>query len=311
MPLTRSFYLFFRNFAYNILHSTFNNYTMTMIKCPECRHHISSMAKACPECGAPIDPEWAKQEAEKELKKLEEVPFTINNLSPTPSEGTSSRSQEEGMNHLDEDLQEDGAQENDVNTSQSEYVSTPIPSREGKGGGSSKRWLYFLFLLLVLLLIGGIFYYDYRSGKQREQHAYEMLQDCSNPDFYEDFIIRYPKSQYIDEVRERYKVVAAQQQEWQNMIENGTRDDLRRFIREHPNSPYVKVAMGRVDSLDWAEAKGKRTLESVAQYIATHPDGYYIDHAEQLRQTLERQRAEALAAERDSLASDSAQTTSL
>ena len=50
---------------------------MTMIKCPECRHHISSLAKACPECGAPIDAEWAQQEAERELKKLEEVPFTV------------------------------------------------------------------------------------------------------------------------------------------------------------------------------------------------------------------------------------------
>ena len=50
---------------------------MTMIKCPECRHHISSMAKTCPECGASIDPEWAQAEAEKELKKLEEVPFTV------------------------------------------------------------------------------------------------------------------------------------------------------------------------------------------------------------------------------------------
>ena len=50
---------------------------MTMIKCPECRHHISSMAKACPECGCPIDPEWAEAEAKREQESLDEVPFTV------------------------------------------------------------------------------------------------------------------------------------------------------------------------------------------------------------------------------------------
>ncbi len=281
---------------------------MTMIKCPECRHHISSMAKACPECGAPIDPEWAKAEAERELKKLEEVPFTITNL----PEEESSVSPSEGEIPLDASHKEDG----EVEEPERE-VPTPAEPRLGDAAvppvpkkGSGGRWLWLWLVMLLLLLIGAVLYYDYHSSRQREQHAYEMLRDCSNPDFYEDFIIRYPKSEYIDEVRERYRVVAQQQEEWQRMVLAGTREDLRRFVREHPTSPYVKVAQGRIDSLDWAEAKQQRSLESVAHYIATHPDGYYIDLAEQLRQTLERQRAEAeaLAAQQaDSLATDSAQ----
>ena len=292
---------------------------MTMIKCPECRRHISSKAKACPECGAPIDPEWAKQEEERELKKLEEVPFTIKNLTPSQGEDspTPQALPEEGSGYSpdtrENDIIGDGSETNDSNveTSQTESVTAPLP-REGKGGGAGPARWYILLVLLLLLMIGGIFYYDYHSSKQREQHAYEMLQDCSNPDFYEDFIIRYPKSPYIEDVRARYKVVAQQQAEWQRLIAQGTRDDLRRFVREHPTSPYVKVAQGRIDSLDWAEAKQQRSLEAVAHYIATHPDGYYIDLAEQLRQTLERQRAEAealAALQADSLASDSAQAT--
>ena len=271
---------------------------MTMIKCPECRRHISSMAKACPECGAPIDPEWAKQEEEKELKKLEEVPFTIKNLtpsSPTPEplpEEESDYSPDTRMDDITDDDNE--TDNNNVETSQPESVTTPLP-QDGNGGGASRSgaWWYIFLVLLLALIIGGIFYYDYRSSKQREQHAYEMLQDCSNPDFYEDFIIRYPKSPYIEDVRARYKVVAQQQAEWQRLIAQGTRDDLHRFVREHPTSPYVKVAQGRIDSLDWAEAKQQHSLEAVTHYIATHPDGYYIDLAEQLRQTLERARAEA------------------
>lgn len=283
-----------------------------MIKCPKCRHHISSMARLCPECGCRIDPQWAQEEAERELKKLEEVPFTVSagvdEESLPPSQGEESDFHQENGVPQENFMQEDGG----IKASQPEVTVAPPPLSEAKRGGSSPRgswWKWVLAVVVMGLLIGGFYYYEYCVERQREQLAYEMLQNCSNPDFFEDFIIRYPKSSYIDEVRERYKQVVAQQQEWQRLIADGTRDDLYRFVREHPTSPYVKVALCRVDSLDWAEAKSRRTLEAVAQYVVAHPDGYYIDHAEQLRQTLERQRAEALAAQRDSLTADSAQTT--
>lgn len=278
-----------------------------MIKCPECRHHISSMAKACPECGAPIDPEWAKAEAERELKKLEEVPFTVEVGGADEPETTA----EEGALAAQPVAEEGSTCPPDANGETSEPSDAKETSVGGGNGRGASGWLIGLVVLLGLL-IGGLYYYDYRQSQVREQRAYELLKDCSNPDFYEDFIIRFPKSQYIEEVRERYKKVAAQQNEWQTLIKNGSRDELRQFVNLHPTSPYVKVAQGRIDSLDWAEAKTQRSLEAVTHYMATHPDGYYIDQAETLRQTLERQRQEAAAlaaAQRDSLAlADSAQT---
>jgi len=181
-------------------------------------------------------------------------------------------------------------------------VPPQSPKTASKSGGGG---LFVALVILLGLLIGGLYYYDYRSGQLREERAYELLKDCSNPDFYEDFIIRFPKSEHIDEVRERLKVVAAQQNEWQKLIVSGNRQELQQFVNQHPTSPYVKMARNRIDSLDWAEAKELRTVEAVTHYMAIHSDGYYIDHAEQLRQTLERQREEAramAAAAKDSLA---------
>ena len=280
---------------------------MTMIKCPECRHHISSMAQSCPECGAPIDPEWAEAEAQKELKKLEDVPFSVEVGGEETEDGVTEEAQpaDEDTEHEDQFQEEEEPSREDV---------PPAPPAPKSGGGG--RFLFLGIVVLIGLLIGGLYYYDYAQMQKREMRAYELLQDCSNPDFYEDFIIRFPKSKHIEEVRERYKVVAAQQNEWQKLILNGTRDELRQFVRLHPTSPYVKVAQGRIDSLDWTEAKELRSLEAVTHYMATHPDGYYIDQAETLRQTLERQRREAAAAaaaaRRDSLAQlDSAQVVSV
>ena len=225
---------------------------MAMIKCPKCHHHISSMAKMCPECGAPIDPEWAENAISQ----------------PTTS---------------------DNKDEVSVSTSGT--------------GAKSVRNLVIGAVVLLGLIIGVLYSCDYRAEQQREKHAYELLKDCSNPAFYEDFIIRFPKSKHIDEVREQYRIVAAQQNAWFKLVENGTRDDLLQFIRQHPTSPYVKVANNRIDSLDWADARKSHTLDAVSHYMASHPNGYYIDQAEILRQSLERQREEAAAAAlRDSIA---------
>lgn len=261
---------------------------MAMIKCPECRHHISSMAKACPECGFPIDPEWAEAEVQREQEKLQEIPFTVVAATEEISVGAVEE------NTADEESSASGgSEENDV----------PADSSSGKGSGP-RMWLLVLIILLGLCT-GGLYYCDYDEARKREQHAYELLKDCSNPDFYEDFIIRFPKSRHIDEVRERYKEVSAQQAEWQKLVDGGSRDELLRYLQQHPNGRYAKVAEVRIDSLDWQAARERRTLEAVAGYIAAHPEGYYIDEAETLRQMLERQRAEAeaaMAALRDSLA---------
>ena len=285
-----------------------------MIKCPECRHHISSMAKACPECGAPIDPVWAEEEAQRELKKLEEVPFTVEGLTEDDLNPNVNENEDETLRY------EDSPSQTEEPMPETEGQTTPLPNMspspfgeglgvrpEGQGGESvGSSWgKYFILVAILALLIGAFYYYDYRGEKQREERAYELLQGCSNPDFYEDFIVRFPKSKRIEEVRARYDEVKQQQSQWQTLIADGTRDDLQRFVREYPTSPYVKVAQARLDSLDWADARKARTLESVNQYIAQHPEGYYVDQADALRTTLERAKAEAEAAAaalRDSLA---------
>ncbi|MBQ8968800.1 MAG: hypothetical protein IJ064_03580 [Bacteroidaceae bacterium] len=247
---------------------------MTMIKCPECRHHISSMAKACPECGAPIDPEWAAQEAEKELKKLEEVPFTVEENFPPENLPFTPSTEDEEINHIP--TEGEGA-----------HAASPR--------GGRVRFVLLFLLILLGVCVGGLYYYDYTQRQAREERAYALLQDCSNPAFYEDFIVRFPHSPHIDEVRERLKEVMAQQNEWEKLIASGNRQELQKFVTEHPTSPYVKMAQTRIDSLDWAEADQRRTLEAVTFYMATHPDGLYINQADALRQTLEQQRAAAQA----------------
>ncbi len=280
---------------------------MAMIKCPKCRHHISSMARACPECGISIDSEWAGAEAERELRKLEDIPFTVEVGSgecepafPSPSDAGNEclpdGEEHEPVSDVPEELPEDEPKEQ---SAPAEPVSASVSS------GGRRGWrAVLLFCLLLGLLIGGLCLYMYYEERQREERAYELLQGCSDPQFYEDFITRYRRSRHLEDVRERYKEVSARQEEWKSLVEKGGREELRQFVAQHPGSPYVPVARARIDSLDWAEVQELHTLEAVTSYLTAHPDGYYIAQAEVLRQMLERARIEAealVAAQRDSL----------
>ena len=268
-----------------------------MIKCPKCQRHISSMVRTCPECGASIDPEWAEQEALREQKKLDEVPFEVE-VGPEEDVAEDAIAEEEVVEETQQVDNEPVEEPQAPQTTQQETVAAQAPAAKA---GSRLRPL-FVVVAVLGVLIGGLCFYDYRMSQAREERAYELLQDCSNPEFYEDFLLRFKDSKHADEVRERLRQVSLQQQEWQKLVLGGSRESLQRFVIENPSSPYVKVAQSRIDSIDWAEAKAANTLEAVTRYMAVHPDGYFIDQAETMRQSLERAKAAAAAALRDSLA---------
>ena len=64
---------------------------------------------------------------------------------------------------------------------------------------------------------------------------------------------------------------------------NGTREQLKAFIEQHPTSPYRKACEMRVDSLDWNDAKEDNTLEGYQKYLALHPEGLFLSDAQDAR----------------------------
>lgn len=142
---------------------------------------------------------------------------------------------------------------------------------------------------VVGLLIGTIYYFDYKNEREREARAYAMLEGCTNPEFYQDFIIRFPHSDYIEEVKERYKEVFAQNNEWNMILQSGNRDMIENFAKLHPTSPYARICLDIVDSIDWEAASADRTISAIDRYLEQHPSGRYIDLAQDLQNKIRRQ----------------------
>lgn len=136
---------------------------------------------------------------------------------------------------------------------------------------------------LVYILIA-----DYRRARDLEERAYQRLEQTTDLLVYEDFIVRFPNSSRIEEVRERYEKMKTEHAMFFSEAAHGGKAELLAFIQAHPSSPYRLVCEKRIDSLDWQEATATNTLESYQAYLAQHPQGIFLDDATEARNRQQR-----------------------
>lgn len=276
---------------------------MSLIKCPECGHQVSSKAEVCPECGARI------------AGNVKRCPVCQRTLLMYVTQCPHCHTRFEAQTEI---MLEPGADNEEAITTEvvppeeqttEEPVEQPAgdtqPATPQKGG---TPW-YLLLFIIVIVGVGAYLYWDnHQQRRYSEEKAFELLQGCNDPLNFEDFIARYPNSEHLDEVREQLKALQKVDALWEVVAKSSNTEDFRNFIQAHPRSPYAKVALHKIDSLDWREADSKGTSEAYDQYILNHDAGEYITEAYAARDAA-RDREER--ARRDSIAAAQARADSL
>lgn len=276
---------------------------MSLIKCPECGHQVSSKAEVCPECGVRI------------AGNVKRCPVCQRTLLMYVTQCPHCHTRFEAQTEI---MLEPGADNEEAITTEvvppeeqtpEEPVEQPAgdtqPATPQKGG---TPW-YLLLFIIVIVGVGAYLYWDnHQQRRYSEEKAFELLQGCNDPLNFEDFIARYPNSEHLDEVREQLKALQKVDALWEVVAKSSNTEDFRNFIQAHPRSPYAKVALHKIDSLDWREADGKGTSEAYDQYILNHDAGEYITEAYAARDAA-RDREER--ARRDSIAAAQARADSL
>ena len=98
------------------------------------------MVRTCPECGASIDPEWAEQEALREQKKLDEVPFEVE-VGPEEDVAEDAIAEEEVVEETQQVDNEPVEEPQAPQTTQQETVAAQAPAAKA---GSRLRPLWLL-----------------------------------------------------------------------------------------------------------------------------------------------------------------------
>lgn len=289
---------------------------MSLIKCPECHKDISPKATSCPNCGVAISGNLKRCPicGTYTLMDAQACPecgakFVMHSKDVTPQQTTEAPTTETRDTVADEtswdetskdvefQTEDDAPAATDENGDEAKTPTDGEQESDVKKNNSSPWWL--LILCILAIGIGGFFYWEHINQEASEEEAFLLLQDCNDPLNYEDFIARFPKSEHIGEVRAKLQDLLKIDEMWEKVRHSQDVEELEDFIRQHPNSPNKKVALHRIDSLDWRNADRKGSSAAYDAYILKHDDGEYITQAYTSRDAARRREEQA---RRDSIA---------
>ena len=233
---------------------------MSMIKCPECGEKVSTMAGTCPHCGINIEGNL------RQCPNCDE--YCLLSQDTCPHCGTR-------LSFIEDEEENDNGNDNGNDNEK-------VPAKK-----KNKSLIFTItFAIIILAIICGVYYLDYKNNADREEREYAMLENTSNPEYYNDFLAKYPKSIHYQDVKERLNVLLDETEEWEKMMQNISRSEIEKFMNAHPYSRRLHECEDMIDSIDWNEAKKTNTEEAIVNYLNNHPNGKYAEEASEKKNQL-------------------------
>ena len=159
---------------------------------------------------------------------------------------------------------------------QEQQVPTPAPRKKRK---KRKLWKWILAITCLILLCAGAYYLYMQRMQEKEQADYERLEGVTNPEFYQQFLIDYPKSKHYDEINERMRTLQTETEDWKKLLKKVNRTSISLFMQKYPNSLRQRACEDLLDSIDWHDAVAIGNEEAITDYLHRHPSGRYVGDA--------------------------------
>lgn len=234
---------------------------MSIIKCPECRQKISSLAITCPHCGVSIRGMIRQcPQCKTYVMKTETVcPECSCALPPT----------------------QDGQEEGSGTGSQGNGCSAQSNGEKPTGGKTGKSIATSLTVLLFLGMaaVGSYLYLQQQNEIRHEEECYARLEKVCDPEYYRQFLTDFPQSRHSDEIRRRMEVLIKEDADWKTALSPMSRNSIATFIENHPESNRCRICENMLDSIDWEEAIKQESLKAIDTYLTLHPEGLHVTEA--------------------------------
>ena len=293
---------------------------MSLIKCPECGHEVSTKAPRCPHCGVPIAGNLKRCPNCDTimLKDVErcpncDTPFLVTSEAPAPApmpapaEPTPTLTPPAPAAPTEEVTAPTPERAEPADSQATSPTPSPAaaPAKKKKSLGG---WALFA-LIVVLAALAVLIVWQIKSSREANaEAAFTLLRECNDPRSFEDFINRYPKSRHIAEVEARLEELRLEEVAWQAALSTTNPAIVRDFIDNYPTSAHHSAALHRIDTLDWREANKKNTSAGYTAYISAHDAGDFITEAFAAREEAVKREEQAY---RDSIAAARADSITL
>jgi uncharacterized membrane protein YvbJ len=269
-----------------------------IIKCPECGHQVSDRAKVCPSCGIDIAGKVTRCPDCGEIIFKDEAecpnchcPINLDALPPV------------------EETREMVAPTVPQPEPDAPVAAKPVKKRK------TGRIVIVLSAVIALIIVLVGFYFYKTQEQENELRAYENAWQSDQPAVLQNYLDMYLQAPmaHRDSIKARLQALRQIDIDWDNAQLSGSKAEIEKYMKRHPNSIHNVEAKLLIDSLDWVAACMDDTSESYQTYLSAHYDGAHYDEA---MNALDRKREEEAARRRqaieDSLrAQDSARTTVL
>lgn len=169
------------------------------------------------------------------------------------------------------------------NTQQPQYGQVPPQTPPpGTQQPQNKNILTIALISVVALLFIGLgAYFFFGSSGNKEQQAYEYALNSNDPAVLESYLNNYRDADpmHRDKISQQLAQLKQSELDWTNTMVSGSKTALADFLSKYPNSSHKAEAERKIDSLDWLVAKKANTAEAYNLYVTEHPNGVYIDEA--------------------------------
>ena len=123
--------------------------------------------------------------------------------------------------------------------------------------------------LIILVLVGAYFvFYEVVLEKNLERSAWETAVKENSVDGYLSYIEKHHSGIHFDDAQEGLmNLKRTEASVWESLKESESTSELKGFIAQYTNSPYLPLVETRLDSLSWIVALKTNSAESYYEYL--------------------------------------------
>ena len=139
------------------------------------------------------------------------------------------------------------------------------------------------------MIICAVCFYFYNKAKtEKEAEAFEFAMSSKEPMVLQNYLNTYPDAPlpHRKAVNVHIKELKNTDHEWSIVMANNSKEALLDYLTKNPETPHKKNILQAIDSIDWDAAVKAKTKEAYEAYIKEHPDGKFIDAANEGIKTL-------------------------
>lgn len=123
--------------------------------------------------------------------------------------------------------------------------------------------IYFLLFLLFVLV-----------GCATTESVWQKAQQVNTVYAYQDFLRKYPKSEFTPEANRRIEKLT-----WEASEKSNTVKSYQDFLRQYPQGEFTLEANRRIEKLNWEAAQRNNTIQAYQDFIRKYPQNQYVAEA--------------------------------